>query len=137
MPAAATSWGPVAEWYDGLLEGDKDSYQQQVILPNLLRLLAPKAGERILDVACGSGFFARAAAAAGAQVTASDVSAELVKLAKEKLSSNIRYHVAPAHRQSFLEAGSADKAMIVLALQNIKEIRETLKEIARVLKPFG
>jgi len=127
----------VAEWYDELLEGDRDSYQQQVILPNLLRLLAPKAGEKILDVACGSGFFARAAAAAGAQVVASDVSAELVKLAKEKPTTNIRYYAAPAHKQSFLEVGSIDKAMIVLALQNIKEIRETLKEIARGLKPFG
>lgn len=133
----ATSWGGVAEWYDDLLEGDKDSYQQQVILPNLLRLLAPKAGEKILDLACGSGFFSRAIAATGAQVIASDVSAELVRLAKEKLTANIRYYVSPAHQQPFLEEGSVDKVAIVLALQNIKEIRETLKEAARVLKPFG
>ena len=41
----STSWGPVAKWYDEYL-GQEDTYQAQVILPNLLRLLSIKKGER-------------------------------------------------------------------------------------------
>ena len=51
-----TSWGKVATWYDEYLEGEKDSYQRQVILPNLVRLVAPRKGLRVLDIACGQGF---------------------------------------------------------------------------------
>ena len=136
-PKTNTSWGKVANWYDELLESDADSYQQKVILPNLIRLLAPKAGERVLDLACGSGFFSRVVASMGAEVYATDISAELISLAKGKSTTNIRYYVGRGDSLSFLKEGSIDKAIIVLALQNIKEVRGTLKEVARVLKPFG
>ncbi len=35
---APTSWGNVAEWYDETVE-QKGSYQKDLILPNLLRLM--------------------------------------------------------------------------------------------------
>ena len=40
-----TSWGNVAGWYDDLLEKSPDSYQEKVILPNLLRIIDPKPGQ--------------------------------------------------------------------------------------------
>jgi len=54
-----TSWGKVADWYDELLEEKTGTYQTEVILPNILRLLDLKKGETILDLACGQGFFSR------------------------------------------------------------------------------
>ena len=44
MKQKDTSWGSVAEWYDDYL-GNEDSYQSNVIAPNLLRILALKKGE--------------------------------------------------------------------------------------------
>ena len=38
-----TSWGKVAKWYDDLLEKGSDTYQEQLIKPNLLRILAMPA----------------------------------------------------------------------------------------------
>ena len=67
-----TSWNSVAKWYDTLLEGSADSYQEKVILPNILRVVAPKKDLRILDIACGQGYFSRAFAEKGATVTACD-----------------------------------------------------------------
>src|SRR4051812_22350284 len=53
-----TSWEPVAEWYGKLLEGE-GTYQKELILPNLLRLMDIRRGDAVLDLACGPGFFAR------------------------------------------------------------------------------
>lgn len=131
-----TSWGRVAQWYDGTVE-KAGSYQQDLILPNLLRLMEIKKGERILDLACGQGFFARAFDEAGGNVTAADISGELIEIARTKSRKEIAYHIAPAHSLPFLKDGKTDKVVIVLALQNIENLNETLFECSRVLRPNG
>ena len=151
--AQSTSWGAVANWYDELLDGNpgasgsvagnggagatSDTYQSAVILPNLTRLLEPKAGMTILDLACGQGYFSRAWAEAGAKVIASDISKELVDIAIKKGGKNISYHVAPAHKAEFCGTGSIDAVTCVLAIQNIENLSETVAEIGRVLKVGG
>ena len=132
-----TSWGAVSEWYSDYLETTEDSYQSKVILPNLLRLLELKKGDRVLDVACGQGFFTRKVAAEGAVVSGVDISKELIEEAKKLSSKEIVYHVAPAHALSFAKDASFDSAFIVLAIQNIENIGEVFFEIKRVLTSHG
>ncbi len=136
VTSKTTSWGKVAKWYDETVE-QKGSYQQDLILPNLLRLMEIQKGERILDLACGQGLFARAFHAAGGKVVAADISKELIAIATEKSPKEIAYHTAPAEALPFLKNGSIDKTAIVLALQNIENLNETLAECARVLVPNG
>lgn len=76
-----TSWGSVAEWYDDVLQ-DPDSYQKNVLMPNIIRIVDPKKGMTILDNACGQGYFSRAFAGNGADVIAADISKELIGLAQ-------------------------------------------------------
>lgn len=138
---SSTTWEPVASWYDELLSGD-DTYQSKVILPNLLRLVAPyekKNGnsKKIIDIACGQGFFSHAFAHEGADVLGLDISPELVLLAKKNAAGTARFEVAPAEKLTPASSNSFDVATIVLALQNIKGINEALKEAARVLKTGG
>ena len=130
------SWGGVADWYDSYLETNKDSYQEKVIAPNLMRLLDIKKGTRILDLACGQGFFSRKFKTAGAVVTGVDISAELVAVAK-KHSQGIEYFVSHAHKLSFLKDNSFDVVTIVLAIQNIEELNLVFNETRRVLAPSG
>ena len=141
MKTKNTSWGGVADWYDGLLEGSGDSFQAKVILPNLIRLVEPRPGMRILDVACGQGYFSRAFAAAGATVVGADISPELIALARKDATVGISYYVAPADSLSFTGAGKPedafDAAVTVLALQNIENIAGTLAECAGALMPSG
>jgi len=132
----STSWSPVAKWYDETVELE-GSYQRELILPNLLRLMEIKNDERILDLACGQGFFSRAFAGAGAEVIGADISKDLIKIAAEKSEKEILYHIAPAHSLPFLANQSIDKTALVLALQNIEPLEETLKECARVLAQNG
>jgi len=143
-----TSWGGVAKWYDSLLKMD-GTYQKEVILPNLLKMMNVKAGDKILDIACGQGFFARALSKEGADVTGTDISPELIKFAKEKAGNNERYFVANADnffkemvRTNFvneekLNGPGFDKAMIVLAIQNIENLNGVLAEASRALKVGG
>ena len=130
--AQKTSWEPVAGWYDELLAGD-DTYQAKVILPNLLRLVPPKG--RIIDIACGQGFFSHAYAEAGADALGIDISPELIERAR-KGASRAHFSVASASRIG-AEDDSFDAGFIVLAIQNIEDMQGTFKEAARVLKKDG
>lgn len=130
-----TSWGPVASWYDEMLSSE-DTFQTQVILPNLLRLLPPK-GKRIIDIACGQGFFSKNFADAGAEVLGIDIAPALITKAREHAGKNLKFEVAPASKMKMAETGYFDGGMIVLALQNIEDMPESLVEAARVIKKDG
>ncbi len=138
-----TSWGGVAEWYDGLLTEDKDSYQKNVLMPNLIRIIEPKKGMMILDLACGQGYFSRAFAQNGAKVIGYDISRELIDIAKaqedkkKEGEEKIQFHVSSADSVPFIQDGTVDVVTIILALQNIENFAGTLAESARVLKPGG
>jgi len=130
-----TSWGPVAGWYDELLS-DNDTYQAKVILPNLLRILPPK-DKKIIDIACGQGFFSKIYAEGGADVLGVDISPELIAKANEFAGEKLKFEIADATNLSSTKDNSFDAAIIVLALQNIKELSGTIKEASRVLVRGG
>lgn len=136
MAKSKTSWGKVAGWYDNLLK-EEGTYQKEVILPNLLRLLDIKQGELILDLACGQGFFTGEFYKKGACVIGVDISGELIAAAKKNFPKNIRFEIAPAENLNFLPKGSVDKVTIIMAIQNIEDVVGTFKECHRVLKPNG
>lgn len=131
-----TSWEQVAEWYDELLEEGSDTYQEKVILSNLLRLTDAKKGEKILDLACGQGYFTRAFAKLGAEVTGVDLSKTLIDRAK-KASPEIPFFVSAGENLEQFEDKMFNKIICVLALQNMANIDKVFAECARVLKPTG
>lgn len=134
--AKTTSWGGVAHWYDTLLAGD-DTYQARVILPNILRAMAIKKRERVLDLACGQGFFTRAFFQEGADATGVDLGKQLILIAKKESPKEIKYFPHSAEDLSLFEDNSFDKIAIVLAIQNIEVPHKVFKECARVLVPGG
>lgn len=136
MAKKDTSWERVAGWYDRLLEGE-GTYQKELILPNLLRLMDIQKSETVLDLACGPGFFSREFAKEARNVIGVDLSSSLIELAQQNAPKNVEFHVAPADSVPFIETASVDKAAIVLALQNIENATGVLRECARVLKPGG
>jgi ubiquinone/menaquinone biosynthesis C-methylase UbiE len=132
-----TSWENVAEWYDGLL-AHEGTYQKELILPNLLRLMDIRKGDEVLDLACGQGFFARAFAEKGARVIGVDASRTLIGMArKNSPPKGIELRVASADSLDSLKGGSVDKVAIVLALQNIENIAGVLRACSHVLKNVG
>ncbi len=136
-----TSWGNVAGWYNELIEERPGNYQTSVILPNILRILDIRRNETVADLACGQGFFAREFAKSGAKVVAVDVAKELIGIAEKNtppaLKNKITFKVSPADTLAFIASSSIDKAVIILAIQNIENVKEVLAEASRILKPGG
>ncbi len=122
-----TSWG---------VEVVIGHYQKTLILPNLLRLMNIKSGEKILDIGSGPGFFANEFAKKDAAVVGIELSKSLVEEAKKKYP-DVKFHAGSAESMSFLTGAGCDKAVATLALQNMDNPHKVLAECARVLKTSG
>ena len=131
-----TSWNEVSGWYDRLVGESGSDYHQQVIIPGACRMLDPKKGEKILDVGCGQGVFARKLAERGAEVTGIDASKNLIKLA-QKRSPHIKYLVADASSLKMFGAESFDTVACIMAIMNIDPLETVIAEMTRVLKKNG
>lgn len=135
----STSWGRVASWYSRASE-NPDSYQQTLILPNLKRLLAIRAGERVCDIGCGTGLLAEQCAASGASVVGIDPSKEFILAAQQRAREkklSVRYHLGSGDRLGMIMDDSIDTTTIVLAIQNMNNQRAIFAECSRVLKKSG
>ncbi len=137
MKKKDTSWGAVATWYEAAV-GDNDSYQTQVIAPNLTRLMDLRPGEKVLDLACGTGFFSGlfGKIVGVKNVIGVDIGKQLISIAK-KNNPEIDFRISSADDLSAFASNYFDKVTIVLAIQNIAEVKAMLMEVNRVLKPSG
>ncbi|HMP67121.1 MAG TPA: class I SAM-dependent methyltransferase [Candidatus Paceibacterota bacterium] len=130
-----TTWGKVANWYDGYLN-DPDSYQAKVIYPNLFRLLNLKTSDSVLEIGCGQGYFLNKFYSHAKNLTGIDIGQELIDIAKSK-NKNINYIVCSADDENILPEKSFDIITIILALQNIKNLDAVSKNVSRLLKKDG
>jgi len=89
---AANSW-------NAKLYNDKHAFVWQSA-KGLLDLLAPQAGESILDLGCGTGHLTAEIAATGARVVGIDRSAEMISEAKAKYPA-IDFQVVDATQLRF------------------------------------
>lgn len=136
MSTRDTSWGGVADWYHKHLS-DPDSYHTNVLLPHMLRLMNVEANTRVLDLACGTGFFTREYAQVSQYVTGVDISSELIDIARGYVPTHTTFIVSSATDLSGIPNASIDAISFVLAIQNIEDVQTVLKECARVLAPRG
>lgn len=138
-----THWGKVAEWYDQLVGEEGSEFHRQIIFPGVLRLLAVKPNEAVLDVACGQGVFCRLLSQQGAKPTGIDASPELIRLARERNSalstqqSAPEYRVGDARDLSPLPVEHYAAATCILAIQNIDKLTPVFQVISRALTPLG
>jgi 2-polyprenyl-3-methyl-5-hydroxy-6-metoxy-1,4-benzoquinol methylase len=113
-----------------------------LIEPPAERLLDVRAGDTILDAACGAGRFARRMAELGARVVAFDCSAEFVARARERTAPDaaVEYHLLDAANEQALVSlglGRFDKAVCTMALMDMPEIGPLFAGVSRVLRPGG
>ena len=101
--------------------------------------LAPRPGQRWLDVACGTGAMAERAAAAGADVTGVDLAPVLIDTARERAAEQgleIDYRVGDCEDLEF-EDGSFEAVSSTLGIMFAPDHAAAARELARVTAPGG
>jgi SAM-dependent methyltransferase len=101
---------------------------------DLIELLAPVAGERILDVGCGTGQITAETANSGADVVGVDRSPAMIEQALANFPA-IRFEVQDVRALPY-EAGF-DAVFSNAALHWVKDAGAAAASIARALKPGG
>jgi demethylmenaquinone methyltransferase/2-methoxy-6-polyprenyl-1,4-benzoquinol methylase len=108
----------------------------------LIRAVDPQPGERILDVATGTGLVATALARRGAHVTALDQSEDMLAGARRRLTQHpelgarISLVKGEAERLPFAD-GEFDALTFTYLLRYVDDRTATMRELARVVKPGG
>ena len=100
----------------------------------LVDLLAPKKGERILDLGCGTGTLTAEIANRGAAVLGIDRSEQMIAQAKEKFPA-LRFEVLDATQLNF--DSEFDAVFSNAVLHWIPEAEKVASGVARALKPHG
>jgi ubiquinone/menaquinone biosynthesis C-methylase UbiE len=112
--------------------------------PIVVGLAHPSPGERVVDVACGTGVVARVAAARvgpSGSVAAVDLNPGMLRVARTvatttRDSASIQWHEASADKLPF-PSSSFDIAYCQLGLQFFADRQAALREMHRVLVPEG
>ncbi|WP_308798637.1 class I SAM-dependent methyltransferase [Agromyces silvae] len=98
----------------------------------------PKPGERILDVAAGTGTSSASLAKSGASVVAADFSPGMIEVGRVRQAHvpNLVFVEADATALPF-DDESFDAVTISFGLRNVNEPKRALAEFLRVTKPGG
>ena len=123
-----------------------ERYWRQQLEPaqtRVLALAALQSGERVLDVACGTGLVtfpaARLVGAAG-RVVGTDLSQEMITRAAEDARAQGLAHATFARMDAEaldVEPGSFDVALCSLGLMYVPDPAKALAEMRRALRPGG
>ncbi len=101
---------------------------------DVVSLLSPQPGERILDLGCGTGHLTAQIAESGAQVTGVDRSAEMIAAAREAYP-NLKFEIADARDLPFDE--EFDAVFSNATLHWVLEAEGALRSIWRALRAGG
>jgi trans-aconitate methyltransferase len=123
----------MADLWDSSLYDDRHSFVWKKV-GDLIDLLDPRPGERILDLGCGTGHLTSQIAARGADVTGLDASLSMVAQARQNYPK-ARFVLADARTFQFDEP--FDAVFSNAALHWVPEAAPVVASIARALKPGG
>jgi demethylmenaquinone methyltransferase/2-methoxy-6-polyprenyl-1,4-benzoquinol methylase len=102
------------------------------------RAVAPKPGQRILDLAAGTGASSVSLARSGADVVAADFSPGMIAEGERRHRGipNLSFREADATALPFAD-GEFDTVTMSFGLRNVNEPKKALSELLRVTRPGG
>ena len=125
----ARTWGAGGEKYDQVSRGIADAIDHAV------DALDPQPGERVLDVATGTGWAARRIADRGAIVTGVDLGEEVIEAARQ-LGTGIDFRVGDAEALPFPD-DHFDAVISTFGVMFARDPEAVAAELARVVRPGG
>jgi L-amino acid N-acyltransferase YncA/ubiquinone/menaquinone biosynthesis C-methylase UbiE len=133
---------PPWEVYDSMAPSYADHaadspYNAHYDRPSMLELCGDVVGLRVLDAACGPGFYAAELVERGARVVAFDASAEMVELTRRRLGDAVEVRQAVLGEPLPYPDDSFDVALCALAIHYVADRAAAFGELFRVLRPGG
>ena len=104
--------------------------------PRLVEAIDIQPGQRVLDVAAGTGNASIPAAARGAQVTASDLTPELLEAGRRRTELDLEWVEADAEDLPFADE-SFDVVMSAIGVMFAPHHADAANELVRVTEPGG
>jgi SAM-dependent methyltransferase len=129
----AKVWSSGGDNYNAISRGIADSIEHAVMRLN------PRPGEKILDLATGTGWTSRVVARRGATVTGVDIAAGLLDAAERQAAAEklpIRYLQGDAEDLPF-DDGSFDAVVSTCGIMFASRPEAAAQELARVVRPGG
>ena len=127
--SVADRWGEHADYIDA---------RGAEVTARLLELTAPQAGDRVLELACGTGAVGIAAAKLGAEVVLSDVAPEMTAIAAARAAGLENVSARPLDLEEIDEPDASFDVVycregLMFAVNPVRAARE----LRRVLRPGG
>ena len=130
--AEQSSAGSANRWDSGFYDGAFGVITR--FGSGVFELLAPKRGERVLDLGCGTGHLTARIAEAGAEAVGVDAAADMIARARE-LYPTVRFEVARG--EDFALAAPVDAVFSNAALHWMRPPDAVAGRVLRALKPGG
>lgn len=115
--------------------------EHQIVSEQLVQEAGIRAGQRVLDLACGSGNTAIAAARRRARVIASDVVPELLEVARRRVEAEeldgVEYHAADSSPDVPFPDGAFDAVLSSLGVSFFPDHQQVIDELLRITRPGG
>ena len=106
--------------------------------PAVTSLLPSLTNAKVLDVGCGSGWYAEYLLGRGATVTAFDVNVEFVTRTESRVGARARVlHADLAAPLDFAGDGEFDVVVCPLVMHYLKDWQPAFHEFHRILRPHG
>lgn len=132
-----TSWEKSSNWYKKIVGDDGHYFHQTIIFPKIKQLIDFSKINSVLDLACGQGIFERQIDQ-NKEYIGIDISRSLIKEASQKsLNRRHQFLVSDVSKDLPLKKYDFDLVIIILALQNIKNINGVIKNASKHLKKGG
>ncbi len=130
-------WGKQASGYDRrTLRIYEQAYERSI--RKALSVISPD--QCVLEIGCGTGILSLGIAPCAAKVVGTDISPEMVEIARRKAEQerlgNVEFRVGDGYSLPF-EDGSFDTLLLFNTLHVVKEPEALLREAHRLLKPSG
>jgi ubiquinone/menaquinone biosynthesis C-methylase UbiE len=119
--------------YDAWYDSPRGRWIGETELALLRRHLDLQAGQQVLDVGCGTGWFTRRLAQAGLQMTGLDVDGAMLAVARAKTPQGITWLQGDATRLPFADR-SFDHVVAMTSLCFVPDWPRAVAEITRVAR---
>lgn len=103
----------------------------------VLRWLEPAAGESVLDIGCGDGYYAWRISRSGARVTGVDFHEKRLAFARRHYGDERTEFLNLDAEQADFPAGSFDKALSLCVMEHLGDDERVMRNVSRAMKPGG